>query len=155
MYCRRCYVRYVLRTVSTADAAVFLPFYAATLWVIATPCTPRVFINKPNSIKGAGNYPAFCGTHIPTLNFPPSTFSHHHPPPASRHNRWTPRSVPRPRSRPQRPSIRRRRRKKLSASYQRPLSTSPSWPGNASGGPSVVAASTWRMVMRQGAGGGV
>ena len=47
MYCRRCYVRYVLLTVSTAAAAVVLPSYAATLWVIATPYTPRVLINKP------------------------------------------------------------------------------------------------------------
>ena len=88
MYCERCYVRYVLRTVSTAQqprelrirmyvvysrtcdvyssssssscdgathllstllrtvstaaAAVVLPFYAATLWVIASPYTPSV-----------------------------------------------------------------------------------------------------------------
>ena len=35
-------------------------------------CTPRVFINKQNSIsKVAGNYPAFCGTHTPTLPLPP------------------------------------------------------------------------------------
>ena len=49
MYCQRCYVRYVLRAVSsTAAAAVVLPFYAATLWVIALPYvvyTLRVFVN--------------------------------------------------------------------------------------------------------------
>ena len=39
MYCQHCYVRYVLRTVSTAAVAVVLPFYAATLWVIASPYT--------------------------------------------------------------------------------------------------------------------
>ena len=38
MYCQRCYVRYVLRTESTAAAAaaVVLPFYAATLWAISS-----------------------------------------------------------------------------------------------------------------------
>ena len=88
-YCQRCYVRYVLRAVSSAAAAVVLPFYAVTLWVIVSPYTPRVFINKQNIIV-AGNYPAFCGTHPYTSHFPPSTLSHHHPPPASRHNRCTP-----------------------------------------------------------------
>ena len=34
------------------------------------------------------------------------------------------------------------------------LSTWYSWPGNALGGPSLVAASRWRMVIREGAGGG-
>ena len=51
MYCQRCYVRYVLRTVSTAAAAAVLPFYAATLWAVghritAYIRTPRVLINK-------------------------------------------------------------------------------------------------------------
>ena len=63
MYCQRCYVRYVLRTVSTAAAAVFLPFYAATLWVIASPCV---------RITVAGNYPAFCGTRVPTHTHTPA-----------------------------------------------------------------------------------
>ena len=39
MSCQRCYARYVLRTVSTAAASVVLPFYAATLWVVASSYT--------------------------------------------------------------------------------------------------------------------
>ena len=31
-----------------------------------------------------------CDPHPYTSHFPPSTFPHHHPPPARRHNRWTP-----------------------------------------------------------------
>ena len=40
--CQRCYVRYVVRTVSTAAAAVVLPFYAATRWVVGHRTTVYV-----------------------------------------------------------------------------------------------------------------
>ena len=71
MYCQRCYVRYVLRTVSTAAAAVILPFYAATLWVIASPYTySQSFLKRTERIIVGGIYPAFVGpasllTHTP------------------------------------------------------------------------------------------
>ena len=76
MHCQRCYVRYVLRTaVPTAAAAVVLPFYAAALWVIASPAaySQRFYKQYSCSIIVAGNYPAFCGTHnIPIhLTLPP------------------------------------------------------------------------------------
>ena len=80
MNCQRCYVRYVLRAVSTA-AAVVLPFYAATLWVIASLHTySQSFCQQKEQ-----QYPAFenrsCGAQIsshtpipaPSLITAPST----------------------------------------------------------------------------------
>ena len=72
----------LLRTVCTAysiyaAAAVVSPFYAATLWVIASPHTYSHSLHKQtgqqhyHSIVVAGNYPAFCGTRITTRAHPP------------------------------------------------------------------------------------
>ena len=72
MYCQRCYVLYVLRTLCKAAAAVVLHFYAATLWVIASPYTYSQSFYKQNSIIVAGNYTAFCRTRIPTHPPPPA-----------------------------------------------------------------------------------
>ena len=146
MYCQRCYVRYVIGTVSTAAAqratytsmyvvystqrvirtaavysscdgaahvlstllravcptcsiysntaaaAVVLPFYAATMWVIASPYTycQSFYKQTEQQYHSCRQLYRFLRDPHPYSHTLTSTFPHHHPPPASRHKRWTP-----------------------------------------------------------------
>ena len=72
MYCQRWYMRYVLRSLSTANSSccglTFLRNYAVSCGLSRHGIrTPTDFVNKQNSsIIVASNYPACCGTCIPT-----------------------------------------------------------------------------------------
>ena len=146
MYCQRCYVRYALRTVSTAAAAqraTYTSMYVvySTQRVIRTAavysscdgaahvlstlvhaiCTTFIIYSKQQLLRSYLSTQLRCELWVIASRYTyshrfckqteqqyhscqqlsrllwdlhpythPSTFSHNHPPPASRHNRWTP-----------------------------------------------------------------
>ena len=75
MYCQHCYVRYVLRTVSTAAVAVVLPFYAATLWVIASPYTVLPEFLQTKQYHSCRQLSRFLWDPHPTPHTPPPATS--------------------------------------------------------------------------------
>ena len=87
MYCQRCFVRYVLRTVSTAAVAVVLPFAVGRRIIVYV--LPEFYILTEQRYYSCRQLPCFLWDPHPYSHTPTSTFSHRHLPLASRHDRLT------------------------------------------------------------------